>query len=407
MLEILHVALKSHKDALHLQQDSADILFNTAQVLTSLAEALTEVRRPSEQRTHEAMKHLQEAVDLFQRCLAVQELRYTEAQEQIRMMESGAFEQHQPSAAVEQPPQTEESAGPTESDQWASVIEPITRNTLVDTAVAQLETLATLCGLLTFDPGTSLAWIEEYSSDIRNKIAAYAEGTDRQHEVGLARAKFISSMAEVSYRSGRIDLETYKNELNRGFNEGQDLSQDPGALCNKAEALVNFNTAIADTYIPESQDSLNKALNFRWQALSTALDCLTAASRLPHAENLPKIHIARGDVEIYRWRLGRAPWDLALANENAPILLKNAQTFYRGGSAIARRDGWTEEEREGAVKEALAKAFSGDIAQIQELLANAREDVMRTAEEVVEEGLVANEDMQGLLSTAEPDEIVF
>ena len=406
ILEILHIALKSHRDALNIQQDSADILFNTAQVLTSLAEALTEGKRPGDQRIHEAVKYLQDALNLFQRCLAVQELRYTEAQEHMRMVEFGNFEQQQPSDPVEQPTQSE-PAGSTESEQWAAVIEPVTKSTLVDTAIAQLETLATLCSLLTSDPGASLAWIEEYSSDLRQKISSYAEGTDRQHEVGLARAKFISSIAEVSYRSGRIDIETYKNELNRGFNESLDLSQDPQGLCSKAEMLASFNSAIADTHIPQNQDSLNKSLNFRWQALSIALDCLTAASKLANAENLPKIHIARGDVEMYRWRLGRAPWSLAVSNDNGPILLKNAQTYYRGGAAIARRDGWTEEEREGTIKEALAKALTGDVAQILDLMAGARGEVMAMAEDMVEDGLVATEDMQTAFSTAEPDEIVF
>ena len=405
MLEILHIALKSHRDALNLQQDSADILFNTAQVLTSMAEALTEGKRPGEQRIHEAVKYLQEALDLFQRCLAVQELRYTEAQEHIRMMESGNFEQQHPSIPAEQPPQSESAA--TESEQWASVIEPVTKSTLVDTAIAQLETLATLCSLLTSDQGASLAWIEEYSSDLRQKIFSYAEGSDRQHEVGLARAKFIASMAEVSYRSGRIDIETYKNELNRGFNDNLNISQDPGGLCSKAEALVSFNAAVVDTHMPQNQDTLNKSLNFRWQALSTALDCLTAASKLANADNLPKIHIARGDVEMYRWRLGRAPWGLAVSNENGHILLKNSQTYYRGGAAIARRDGWSEEEREGTIKEALSKALSGDVAQILDVMAGARGEVMATAEEMVEDGLVATEDMQTAFSKAEPDETVF
>ncbi|KAL1956349.1 hypothetical protein VTO42DRAFT_7432 [Malbranchea cinnamomea] len=406
MIEILHIALRSHRDALDLQQDSPDILFNTAQVLTSLAEVLTEGKRPSEARIQEAVKYLHEALDLFQRCLALQELRYTESQEQIKMIEFSAFEEQQAPPPVEQPSQSEGRASPTQSEQWATVIEPVTKNALVDTAVAQLEALATLCALLTSDSGSSLAWIEEYSSDLQEKIASYADGTDRQHDLTLARAKFISSMAEVSYRGGRIDAETYKNELNRAFND-IDLSQDPAGLCSKGEALVSFNLAVADTYIIKDQDGLNRSLNLRWQSLSTALDCLSAASKIASTDNLPKIHIARGDVELYRWRLGRVPWNYAMASNNASILINNAQTYYRGGAAFARRDGWAEDEREGSIKEALAKALSGDVARIQELMASAREEVMRIAEDMVEDGLVAGEDMEKMFSAAEPDVIVF
>lgn len=407
MLEILHIALRSHRDALNLQQDNADVLFNTAQVLTSLAESITEGKHPSEQRSHEATKHLQEALELFQRCLTLQELRFTESQEQIKAMESGALEQE---ATPDQPPGPEIEADPTAApvEQWVSVMEPVTRNTLVDTAVAQLETLATFCGLLTSDPGSSLAWVEEYSADLLQRIAAYAENTDRQGEVKLARAKFIASLAEVSYRSGRIDLDTYKNELSSVFGEEDlNISGNPEGLCSKAEALVGFNSAVAECHVANDQASLNSWLGVRWQSLSTALDCLTAASKLENADNLAKIHIARGDVEVYRWRLGRPPWDYTLANENASLLLSNAQTYYRGGAAIAKRDGLSEEEREGTTKDALAKGFSGDLSHVQQLLARARDGVMQLSADMVEDGLVATADMQTLFSNAEPEEIVF
>src|SRR6266536_2364643 len=73
LIDVLRVALESHREALKLQQENEDVLFNTAQVLTNLAEAITD--------TQEGLKLLQEALELFQRCLVLQEFRYTESQQ--------------------------------------------------------------------------------------------------------------------------------------------------------------------------------------------------------------------------------------------------------------------------------------------------------------------------------------
>ncbi|KLJ09063.1 hypothetical protein EMPG_15508 [Blastomyces silverae] len=419
-VEILHIALKSHRHALTLQQDNAEILFNTAQVLTSLAEAITDGRRASEHRTQEAARYLQEALDLFQRCLGVQELRFTEEQYQhadsVAMAESGAFDRDEQQANLEtdqamEGAETGTGPGatePTQSEQWATVIEPVTKDTLVDTAVAQLEALATFCGLLTFDPGSTLAWVEEYSAVLlKEKIAAYVEGTDRQNEVALARAKFISTLAEVSFRSGRIDFDTYKNELSAAFGDVKDLPGNPGALCSQAESLVAFNSAMADCDQPDNEEALNRLLTLRWQALSSALDSLTAATKLPEAQNLSKIHLARGDVEMYRWRLGGQPWNYKISHENASTLLKNAQTYYRGAAALAGRDGLTEQCREGTAKEALASALSDDMQKMEGLIASSEKELRQIAEDMVDDGLVSVEDMDGLFQKVDPDEIVF
>ncbi|KAK2765473.1 hypothetical protein FQN54_008327 [Arachnomyces sp. PD_36] len=403
LVEILQVALRSHRVALGLQQDNTDILFNTAQVLTSLAEAVTEGKRHSEQqqKQEEAMEWLREALELLQRCLTLQELRLTESEEQMEEMESGASEE--PSggdgAAMMGQETRQGSTDPEEQEQWAAVIEPITKSTLVDTAIAQLETLATLCGLLTFDHGSVVAWVEEYSSSLlKERIASYIEGTGRQHELLLAKAKFMSAMTDVSYRSGRIDLETYKRELGSAFEDGLDLSNDPDGLCSRAEALIAFNSSVSDSALLHQPDTLAQSTSLRWQALSSALDSLTAASKLPQAENLPKIHIARGDVEVYRWQLGRPPWNYAASSGNSATLLKNAQTYYRGAAALAQRDGAASVQTDASSKEAIALAIAGDGAKLDPLIANSKGSVVAVAEEMIEEGLVAAEDMESLFS---------
>jgi hypothetical protein len=393
-VELLHIALQSHQEALNLQQDNADALFNTAQVLTSLAEVMAGLKRPSEQQLREASQYLQEALELFQRCLILQELRYSESQEQIKEMEAGDL-----NAGNDLEESTESiSSQPPQHDEWAAIVEPVTKSTLLDTAISQLETLSTLCSLLTLDPGSGIAWVEEYASDLLStKLAAYTEGTDRHHEVALARAKFWSALTEVLYRSGRINIETYARELSSMFGADLDLTQDPEGLCDKAEALISFNTALAEVSPSAELKEFSTALTSRWQCLSSALDALTMASKLATVENAPKVHLARGDAEMYRWRLGRPPWKHTISQENASRLLQNAQTYYRGAAGFARRNDAADEEREAACKEALAAALDGQRDKL-EALGSAKLNVLTVAEDMVEDGMVSLTEMEALLS---------
>ncbi|EAW14691.1 uncharacterized protein ACLA_001020 [Aspergillus clavatus NRRL 1] len=400
LLDALRIALTAHREALNLEQDNADALFNTAQVLTSLAEAVTDAKHPSDQQLSEAIKLLQEAIELFQRCLVLQEMRYTEMQEQMKQMESGDMgpQEEEMRQAQEDMDTTAESESAEPQEQWAAVIEPVTKNTLVDTAVAQLETLTTLCNLLTFNPGVGLAWVEEFSSDLLQKIPTFLEGSDRQYEAALARAKFMCALTEVVYRSGRIEVETYNREIVRAFGSELDISADPDGLCSKADALTSFNTALTDLPPSHDPEAFAKSLALRWQALSFALDSLTQASKLPDADNLPKIHLARGDAEMNRWRLGLAPWEYALAQQNGATLLRNAQTYYRGAAALARRDGAMEETRDGTCKEAVAAALAGQGDKLGQLKATSPKELMAVAQDIVDDGLLAPVDMEALLS---------
>jgi hypothetical protein len=386
---MLRVALQSHREAVQLEQDNADAIFNTAQVLTSLAELVTDTKRPVEEQLNQAVGFLQEAIELFQRCLVLQELQYTEMQEEIRQMQSVAQKQKQD---VQEPQEAGESKESAEQEQWAAVVEPVTKDTLVDTAVAQLDALSTLCNLLTYDPGVGLNWVEEYSTELlQEKITAYVQGSNRLYEAALARAKFNSALNEVLYRSGRTDVETYYGAVLSSFGPDLDISSDPEGLCSKADALVSFNTATTE----QPGDPLRADL--KWQALSTAVDALNKASKLPDAENLPKIHLARGDVEMSRWRLGFTPWEYTMAQQNGAILLRNAQTYYRGAAALARRDGGADEERDGTCKEAIAAAIEGQKEKLSQLKSAAPKELMVVAEDVVEDGWVSGPDMETLL----------
>ncbi|KAJ5404111.1 hypothetical protein N7509_003982 [Penicillium cosmopolitanum] len=401
--EILQVALQSHRDALVLDQDNADVLFNSGQVLTSLAEAISDAKHPAEEQLMQASTYLQEAIELFQRCLVLQEMKYTEMQEEMEQMQSSTDDQAQqqaPPQPTEAEVQAESEAGDDPQEHWAAIVEPVTKNTLVDTAVAQLDTLTALCNLLTSNPGAGgVGWVQEYSSElIQTRLPAYMEGSDRQYEAALSRAKLVCAIHEVLYRGGHTDVQTYQQEVGQAFGAELDVSADPEGLCHKADALTSLNTAFAEVPPHEDPETLALSISTRWSSLSAALDALTAATKLPDAENLPKIHIARGDAEMQRWRLGREPWNHALAKQNGAMLLRNAQTYYRGAAALARRDGAAVEERDGSCKEAIAAAVDGQNTKLQELKTRSFEQVIAVATEMVEDGMIEATEMSALIS---------
>lgn len=151
---------------------------------------------------------------------------------------------------------------------------------------------------------------------------------------------------------------------------------------NKAEALISFNSSVRANP-PTSAHEVNESLPARWKALTTALDCLTAASKLPTASNLAKIHILRGDVELLRYQLGQEEPPYDIATKNSQVLCKNAEKFYRGASVLCEDK---EEKVEASVKEALAKAFGGDASRMGEF---AQQQASRSVLEAsIDEGLV-------------------
>ena len=169
-----------------------------------------------------------------------------------------------------------------------------------------------------------------------------------------------------------------------------DLTNHPEGLVNKAEALISFNSS-ARTNPPMSPQEVDESLPARWKALSTALDCLTAASKLPTASNLAKIHILRGDAELLRYQLGQEQPAYDVATKNSQVLCKNAEKFYRGASALCEDK---EERLEASVKEALAKAFGGDVGRIGEF---AQQQASRSVLEAsIDEGLVRVEQFSNM-----------
>ncbi|KAL3425217.1 hypothetical protein PVAG01_04498 [Phlyctema vagabunda] len=329
---------------------------------------------------------LEEAIELFQRCLALQEYQLTESQSQVETMGAeGPTDVSDPEDGGASLADTDADTQPPQDARWATIVEPVTNDTLLDTLLAQLETLTTLCGLINVDAGRGLSWIEEYSGSLLNqKLPEYIKGTDRDAEATLTKANFISSLAEANFRSQRVDIATYERALHEAY-VNLNLADDPKGLVDKAEALITYNTALRNSQL----SSDNFISLSRWKALTAALDSLTAATKLPSTENLAKIHLARGDAEVHRFQLGQAPSHYDVANKNGSVLLKNAEKFYRGAANTARSTGDEKEVAEAVIKEALAAGLGGDATRIQEAVKLERKASQGVLEDAVDDGLVS------------------
>lgn len=375
---------------------------NTAQCLTSLVEA------SSDQDPEQEFKCLEEAIELFQQCLSIQELNYEESQAQMQahpdvedQSSSGMIEA---SSAMNADEESSEGKSMVE-DQWATIIEPITVESLLDTLTALLETLTAFCNLLSSHPSPSpktLPMIQGLSSNLLNtKLPAYLSissdpvPAERTNEVLITRATFLAALADTTLRSDAIDIPTYARTIEEAFSYDSlstTLSSNPEGLCNKAESLITFSQSLRIISLLPSKEEQQLIPAARWKALTTAIASLTAASKLPNAENLVKIHLARGDIELYRYRLGRSSGEgeaYAPAAKNGSTLLKNAATYYRGAAALARSDAvsWEEELREAVVKEGVANELA-ERGSLDGMVGKLGKEEERVVGDMVDEGLV-------------------
>ncbi|MCJ1394943.1 hypothetical protein MMC18_007824 [Xylographa bjoerkii] len=393
--ELLELALESHRSALKLKQDDADVLFNTAQVLTSLGELRSDGSSANPADREDALKKFQEAMELFQRCFAVQEYQLNEAQAMMTvapMPDNLADEVTDPLTAEELDSQFPEE------EQWASIIEPITTHTLLDTTIAQIETLTVICGLMISQDPTGLPWLEEYASPLLQRAASLAEGTDRSQEVSLSRANFKCTFADAAFRTGRLDLITYQKELDNTFGTDRDPLSSVQWLCDRADAFITLTSSIRPTAnLASPNEAVSSPLNdVQWKYLTKALADLTTATKMANAPNLAKIHLRRGDCELLRYCLGKAPSCYKQAVHNTTMLLRNAEIYYRGAAKFAKVEMAGQEEAEALTKEAVVSSLSGDSAKLVSLATAHSTQIMTTIDEMRDEGLLVAEDIDRL-----------
>ena len=405
--DLLQVALESHRYALGIDQDSPDLLLyalhyasnpvvklmilsNTAQVLTSLVEAPIERRRSTDDPL-QALRVVQEALELFKRCLTLQEFQITQAR--VGPASSTTHTEHDYDSGTVSGNGV--GSGTISEEAWVSVEEQVTVDSLVDTILAQLETLTTLCTLTTSQGSVNLSWIEEYHRTASEKLSSLVQDTKRAREASLTNAKYMAAFADASFRYGQLNILEYERELNSAFNTTFDLSNDPQGLCDQAEAESLFSASVlasASSHFQSNDSNVARTSDICWKHLTKALDNLAAASKLPDAKHLTRIHLRRGDCELLRYRLSRGSNSHPMAAKSARTLIKNAEVYYRGASALARISGDEDEEREAFVKEAVVASLVGSGDRLEELSKTNRKAVFEVLDEMREEGLLCEDD---------------
>ena len=359
--------------------------------MTSLAEAISEGENPSRSPQDEALRLFQESLELFQRCLTVQEFKLTEDQEK-----STQHAQPPPDADSSSTDSINSAASnASEEEVWASIEEFVTKDALLDTTIAQVDTLTAICGLGCSHTG--LAWVEDYYyTTLKDKVLLYVDGSSRHNETALAQARFTCALSDAAFRCGRLDLPTYENELHAVFtSQDLDLSNDPRSLCDKADAELAFNASVQAALQQAQPTEMAQTSSICWKHITRALDSLTAASKLPGAQNLLRIHLRRGDCELLRLHLGEAPLKYDLAIKSAQTLLKNAEVYFRGAANLAKRDVVTEEEQnEVEVKQSIAAGLAGDTERLSFLVKTQRDLVESIVEEMRDDGLLGAGSLQ-------------
>lgn len=426
---VLQQALASHRYAISLDPENADTLFNTAQVLTTIAEY---VAKDGSTPDTEALPYLEEALERQDQCLQIQQSKFSESRniheaamnqsledDDVQDDDGGAKLDTNTTSAYEEQSQ----------EQWFSIVEPVTVNTLIDTILSQLSTLTTLCTILTstlVGPSTSLpispSWIESYSSNLTSNILPSLTSdptnteqlSSRLPEIHRTKAIFNASLFDLAFHTQSINVEMYATNLNAAFSttETNAKEKDPETQIAYARALMTLNSSIAESTsssLPpnsaSSSSSSPTSTSTRWTALTRANTLLTTAAQSPTLKSDPHslatTHLLRANIALLMYALSHPPYTYAQAVSNKAQLLKNAEVFYRNAGKLfgqGDEDGDTARFR-GAMVEVvkMGEAGNGDVKTV-EVLRKIGSEVWKREQlgEMVDDGLLEGLDLSSL-----------
>lgn len=361
--EALQAALESHRYALHLNCFDADTLFNTAQVLSSIVECMPQ---DNDDFPRPALDLLEEAIKLQNECFATQDAQYTET---LAMMKRQAQQDMAPGDAGEvnnAGTNETENAQPDAEERWVTIVEPVTLDTLIDTALAQLAVLTTYCEVVHGHPhyAVALSSVDKHWNALEEKLAALSTNVPgRAQEIALARANFISAMLDAAYVHHQIGGEAYMKGRNAAFAvESLQLERSVLALLANAQSLLSFNSSV-EAVAPEDK----QLSTMRWNALTTSIENLRTAASLQGANQEEfewmkgyhdELHRIRGDASMALYTMGHPPTSFPTAIAHGTQLLKNAVLYYRNAAKLAPPCRRAEDEFRSLVAEGLQAGAS-------------------------------------------------
>ena len=290
--------------------------------------------------------HQTEALECQARCFTIQTGQYAESRQLLNeVVENSPNDEDEDDGGARLDTSTKSVFEDHEMEQrWASVVESVTTDTLLDTILAQLGTLTTLCSILSNNPTTTDAHlndIELYSNQVNNvalpellKAEPELATQEHIHDITLAQMNFQLNHTELLFHAGKVNLDEYQQILEEMYNK---ISAMTMADLNIAfsRGLLTFSNAVGTG--PMSDVSA-----IRWKALSQALKVLADAAKLPGVKEqidvLALTHLLRGDSSLMLKSLGDHPHSYSQAVTNASQLLKNAQVYYTNAFKLATID---------------------------------------------------------------------
>ena len=369
---------------------------NIAQLSSSLAEAVLDDLDDVRYTRAEASNLLYESLEYFETCLEVQEGRFTQTS-----LPTFAHYHHDNFNA-----ETNAEVQTAEEEVWASIIEPVTPEALLQTCLAQLNNLKTLCDIQSSDYADKLSSIERiYIDKLREKIDLYSQSPEGRKDATLAKAAFLCAYAGARYRLFQTSISTYDAEFRTATLDAESLYQEVGdaiIAITIADAHIELNSN-AEEHLHQFQEVQTGTLDLsdmnavRWKHITRALDLYTLATQAFHVPNLAQIHIKRGDCELLRMRLGEDPFKYKLAETNQAILIRNASIYYGAAKKFLLQNQASNDNQdtrnELELKMGLTSFWRGsdhaEIAQLLRTSAMEADEAYLCLEEMKEQGLLS------------------
>ncbi|KAK6536978.1 hypothetical protein TWF281_001183 [Arthrobotrys megalospora] len=456
----LLAAAEAHKECNDLEKNSSDILFNYGQTLSSLGEFYANKPQPyseDEEEDEPLNKEIERLLQskqafetswtILQQCLTVQESDYKSTLEQSQSFDSNPLEdeyvmnddEDNDNGGVKLPPQFTERRNSTASShssnsnggsgatQWASIVEPTTKLSILDTALAMLEVQTSILTLSTPSTATTIfsqPYLEQITTHAATILDNYIlpisgslhedvslnlepiEIAEREVEATLSRANFLTALVETKYHLGLNTIETWEADIKAAFDpftlytppdDGKqateerkgiiDLATSWMALCDRSTAYTTLSTTILP-FQPQRS----------WKLANLASQDLSSATKLSPEKEKPGVYLARGNLEMVRSKI-----PVEAAEKAVGVLRKNAGVYYRGvvaasgSSLIGAVDGVKVKEavEEARVKEVVIKVEEeGDVNGLKVLLVKGGVEklaVWRIVKAAVEDGIFGRE----------------
>lgn len=379
---MLEETLQSHNYALSLNPENADVLYNTAQVLVSLEQKLGDDDKGGFSKP-QRRQFLEEAVQLFGRCLSIQEHEHASSLEEdggVLLDDSTDEEEERATEEASARDEEEMDVDPSETrsqgegEQWATIIEPVTAFALLETATAYAEALADLVLVSgPYGPGEFDAQLQRFDSLIQYKVIRFSRAVEQSPEppataspdrglsisllnpeapaqaatqtpkqTALAEctnsvASAHSVLAEAKYRSNLSSASDFATDVVACFAPEFFVARnipfhpaEPSLSLAYAAELIDAAATIREVSEQSSLAVDQSTASSRWKLLSGAQNLLAGVAST--APNKARLYTTRGDVELLRFWLSRN-----LQPDAAKTLLRNAGVYFRGAAAHARQ----------------------------------------------------------------------